>query len=294
MADHPEDEELELTYEIEDEGDALKTGDGEGHNEDEERKRTAGGGTAGSGGIDGGGSGGGGSGGGGDGDGGRGGQGEGDGAISQNVQPGGNAQQPEGGGSSAQAQRPAQDVAGHVGIGGAIPGAQQQHSGGGGGGGGFEGLAVFVGDLHWWTTDADIEAGASEYGKVVGVKFFEEKATGRSKGYCQVDFADAAAARACKENMAGRLFNGRACVVTPATPQTLRHLAMASAQAGPHMGPGGMGGEEEGEGELVQGGCPSPEGRLWGATASGEYFEGEGGGSNHRGGGGKTVEEGNE
>ena len=58
--------------------------------------------------------------------------------------------------------------------------------GGGGGGGGFEGASVIVGDLHWWSSDADVEAMASTVGKVTGIKFFEEKATGRSKGYCVV------------------------------------------------------------------------------------------------------------
>ncbi|KAH1204095.1 hypothetical protein GmHk_17G050149 [Glycine max] len=54
--------------------------------------------------------------------------------------------------------------------------------GGGGGGGttvGFGGTILFVGDSHWWTTDVEL----SKYGPVKVVKFFNEKTSGKSKGY---------------------------------------------------------------------------------------------------------------
>nr|KYP42808.1 hypothetical protein KK1_035790 [Cajanus cajan] len=38
---------------------------------------------------------------------------------------------------------------------------------------------LFVGDLHWWTTDADLEAELSKYGPVKEVKFYDEKASGK-------------------------------------------------------------------------------------------------------------------
>ncbi|KAL3501082.1 hypothetical protein ACH5RR_035531 [Cinchona calisaya] len=83
---------------------------------------------------------------------------------------------------------------------------------------------LFIGDLHWWTTDAELESVLSQYGKVNEIKFFDERASGKSKGYCQVEFADPAAAAACKEGMNGHVFNGRACVVALATPQTIKHM----------------------------------------------------------------------
>ena len=51
------------------------------------------------------------------------------------------------------------------------------------------------------------------YGKVKDIKFSEEKASGKSKGYCQVEFYDHTTAYNCKAGMHGRLFNGRPCVI---------------------------------------------------------------------------------
>ncbi|XP_022855071.1 cleavage and polyadenylation specificity factor subunit 6-like [Olea europaea var. sylvestris] len=83
---------------------------------------------------------------------------------------------------------------------------------------------LFVGELHWWTTDAELETVLSQYGMVKEIKFFDERASGKSKGYCQVEFYDPASASACKDGMNGHLFNGRACVVTFATPQTIKQM----------------------------------------------------------------------
>ncbi|KAM5568020.1 cleavage and polyadenylation specificity factor subunit 6 [Rosa sericea] len=83
---------------------------------------------------------------------------------------------------------------------------------------------LFVGELHWWTTDAELESVLSQFGRIKEIKFFDERASGKSKGYCQVDFYDPAAASACKEGMDGYVFNGRACVVAFATSQTLKQM----------------------------------------------------------------------
>jgi len=50
-----------------------------------------------------------------------------------------------------------------------------------------------------------VEDVASEFGKIKSVKFFENKANGKSKGYAFVEFLDPAAARTCKEKIPGRL-----------------------------------------------------------------------------------------
>ncbi|CAK9866867.1 unnamed protein product [Sphagnum jensenii] len=113
------------------------------------------------------------------------------------------------------------------------------------------GMMLFVGELQWWTTDAELEAALSEYGRVKNLKFFEEKASGKSKGYCQVEFYDALGARMCKEKMDGRVFNGRACVVAFASPQSIKQ--MGAAQTGKNQasvqGPG-----QGGQGKKVEGG----------------------------------------
>ncbi|KAL1216130.1 Glycine-rich RNA-binding protein GRP1A [Cardamine amara subsp. amara] len=83
---------------------------------------------------------------------------------------------------------------------------------------------LFVGELHWWTTDAEIESILSQYGRVKEIKFFDERVSGKSKGYCQVEFYDSSAAAACKEGMNGYIFNGKACVVAFASPETLKQM----------------------------------------------------------------------
>lgn len=107
--------------------------------------------------------------------------------------------------------------------------------GGGTAGGGGQGTILFVGDLHWWTTDAELEAELSKYGQVKEVKFFDEKASGKSKGYCQVEFYDPAAATACKDGMNGNLFNGRPCVVAFASPYTVKRMGEAQVNRNQQM-----------------------------------------------------------
>lgn len=88
---------------------------------------------------------------------------------------------------------------------------------------------LFLGELHWWTTDAELESVLSQYGRVKEIKFFDERASGKSKGYCQVEFYESAAANACKERMNGHVFNGGACVVAFASPQTIRQMGASYA-----------------------------------------------------------------
>ncbi|PPD95766.1 hypothetical protein GOBAR_DD07201 [Gossypium barbadense] len=97
------------------------------------------------------------------------------------------------------------------------------------------GTILFVGDLHWWTTDAELESELCKYGPVKEVKFFDEKASGKSKGYCQVEFYDPAAATACKEGMNGHMFNGRPCVVAFASPFTVKKMGEAQLNRNQQM-----------------------------------------------------------
>lgn len=121
-----------------------------------------------------------------------------------------------------------------IGNGGAVAGSGANSGvsagvgmGGGVSVGGGNGTILFVGDLHWWTTDAELEAELCKYGAVKEVKFFDEKASGKSKGYCQVEFYDPVAATACKEGMNGHVFNGRPCVVAFASPYTVKRMGEA-------------------------------------------------------------------
>ncbi len=90
--------------------------------------------------------------------------------------------------------------------------------------------AVYVASLTWWTTDAELEGVLAEFGRVKSLTFFADRATGKSKGCCAVEFATADAAARCKDELHGREVNGKKCVVTfaeiPKTP--------AAAMIGPN------------------------------------------------------------
>ncbi|XP_022941468.1 uncharacterized protein LOC111446757 [Cucurbita moschata] len=135
------------------------------------------------------------------------------------------------------------------------------------GGGGGGGTILFVGDLHWWTTDAELEVELCKYGPLKEVKFFDEKASGKSKGYCQVEFYDSSAATACKEGMNGHIFNGRPCVVAFASPFSVKRMGEAQvnrnqqiaqatnpqARRGPNEAAGKIGGSNIATGGNYQG-----------------------------------------
>ena len=65
------------------------------------------------------------------------------------------------------------------------------------------GTAIYIGNLQWWTTDADLEKLCFKYGQILTLKTFEDKVTGKSKGYVLVHFAAAEAAAACQADLNG-------------------------------------------------------------------------------------------
>ena len=62
---------------------------------------------------------------------------------------------------------------------------------------------MYVGQLQWWTTDAELEAACSEYGHMEDVRIYEERHNAKSKGYALVRFTDSTSAAACKEGLNG-------------------------------------------------------------------------------------------
>ncbi|KAE8784909.1 RNA-binding protein cabeza [Hordeum vulgare] len=153
--------------------------------------------------------------------------------------------------------------------------------GNGGGGNGPGATTLFVGDLHWWTTDADLEAELVKYGRVKEVRFFDEKASGKSKGYCKVDFFNPRAAVACKEGMNGHPFNGRPCVIVFALPNIVRRMGEAQLKNNQPMGQKNSGMQKSGGrgGGGPPGGPPGPQ-------VGGNYGGRGGGGAGGGGGGG--------
>ncbi|XP_004516101.1 uncharacterized protein [Cicer arietinum] len=165
------------------------------------------------------------------------------------------------------------------GVGGGNGGVNSVSAGNGGGGEGG-GTVLFVGDLHWWTTDAELEAELCKYGQVKEIRFFDEKASGKSKGYCQVEFYDPSAATACKDGMNGHVFNGRPCVVAFASPFTVKK--MGEAQNNRSQPVNQNTGANQGRRGPVEAGATRPGG---GNVGTGGNFQG--GDGNNRGYGGR-------
>ncbi|PSC67994.1 cleavage and polyadenylation specificity factor subunit 6-like [Micractinium conductrix] len=76
------------------------------------------------------------------------------------------------------------------------------------------GSAVFISNLQWWTTDAEVEALTAPYGRILALRFIDDKSCGKSRGMAIVEYAEPGAADACIAGLNGRDINGRPCRVT--------------------------------------------------------------------------------
>lgn len=63
------------------------------------------------------------------------------------------------------------------------------------------GNVVHIVDMTWYTTDIEVEAACAPYGRVLNIKFFEDRSNGRSAGTCIVEFSSHDEARACIEGL---------------------------------------------------------------------------------------------
>ena len=78
---------------------------------------------------------------------------------------------------------------------------------------------IYVGNLSFQTTDADLNDMFSEVGQVESVQIITDRDTGRSKGFGFVEMSDDAAAAKAIERFNGREVNGRALTVNEARPK---------------------------------------------------------------------------
>ncbi|MBT6068383.1 RNA-binding protein [Candidatus Peregrinibacteria bacterium] len=77
---------------------------------------------------------------------------------------------------------------------------------------------LFVGNIAWTTTDAELETLFSEFGVVTDSIILKDRESGRSRGFGFVTFEDDAAAEAAIEALNEKDLNGRALVVNEAKP----------------------------------------------------------------------------
>jgi cold-inducible RNA-binding protein len=101
---------------------------------------------------------------------------------------------------------------------------------------------LFVGNLSFNTTTADLEALFSQLGTVSSVNIIVDKFTGRSRGFGFVEMEHAEEAQRAIAQLNGPELQGRALTVNEARPQESR------AGKGRSFGGGGGGGYRSGRG----------------------------------------------
>ena len=126
---------------------------------------------------------------------------------------------------------------------------------------------IYVGNLPWRATDAQLTQLFSAHGEVSEARVVTDRETGRSRGFAFVSMATAEAARAAIAALNGHNLEGRALVVNEANEQR-------SGGGGGGRRPGGGGGYGGGGGGYGGGG------------GGGSGYGGGGGGRGGYGGGG--------
>ena len=77
---------------------------------------------------------------------------------------------------------------------------------------------LYVGNLSYSTTEADLSELFGEVGEVVSVSLITDRMTGRSKGFAFVEMAEQSAAQEAINQLNGREIDGRALKVAEARP----------------------------------------------------------------------------
>ena len=98
-------------------------------------------------------------------------------------------------------------------------------------------MNIFVGNLSFQTTQADLEAAFGQYGTVERVNMVTDRDTGQMRGFAFVEMTDRAAAEAAIARLNGAELNGRTMNVNEARPKP---------SGGSGFRPGGRGGSGRG------------------------------------------------
>ncbi|MCA9120679.1 MAG: RNA-binding protein [Planctomycetaceae bacterium] len=83
-------------------------------------------------------------------------------------------------------------------------------------------MNIYVGNLSFEATEADIEQAFGEYGEVQTVNIVKDRETGRSRGFGFVEMRDAQAAKQAIDGVNMREIAGRAVTVNEARPRDER------------------------------------------------------------------------
>lgn len=81
-------------------------------------------------------------------------------------------------------------------------------------------LNIYVGNLPYNTTDADLQQLFGQFGAIQKTSIIMDRETGRSRGFGFVEMADEAQGQAAVEALNGKEFGGRYLTVNEARPRT--------------------------------------------------------------------------
>jgi cold-inducible RNA-binding protein len=81
---------------------------------------------------------------------------------------------------------------------------------------------LYVGNLSYTTTEANLSELFGAFGEVVSVNLITDRMTGRSKGFAFVELADESAAQQAVSELNGKEVDGRTIKVEEARPQRPR------------------------------------------------------------------------
>jgi RNA recognition motif-containing protein len=94
-------------------------------------------------------------------------------------------------------------------------------------------LNIYVGNLSFDTSDADLEQIFSQHGEVEEVQIITDRDTGRSRGFGFVKMRDDNAGRTAIEQLNGTDLGGRNIIVNEAKPRTERSRGGGGGRRGP-------------------------------------------------------------
>jgi len=83
-------------------------------------------------------------------------------------------------------------------------------------------MKLYVGNLAFETTSADLQTLFAQAGTVENVNLIEDRETGRSRGFGFVEMPDSAAAKAAIQGLQGKELEGRTLTVNEAKPREPR------------------------------------------------------------------------
>ena len=91
--------------------------------------------------------------------------------------------------------------------------------------------SLYVGNLAYGTTVADLRAAFSPFGKLVSVQIASDRA-GRPKGFAFVEMADESAASAATESLKGTQLHGRTMDIVESEPPAKRRSNWSRGRSG--------------------------------------------------------------